>query len=260
MAITPNTSSLENSENTSTETTVNVSDPPERKNSDANMRDSENDAENPPDSQNSPSDTNQDIVDHDSFKQEWSCVRLEMQFNAIDDKHYKSLLKGSVTNNDIDNQKIALHPVITSIGKIIQECKRHDNDIDFKTSLTETLIDGGVLSRPWSNNEIKEHFNYSINKRDRNPDQRNLKVVLLMHYGKLKTAHNVKTEIFPFLTANKYFLNYHPHRFQPAETTIIGMFCNIHPAQSHITLLQSELYNVANEKYIKDKDRYTSRL
>ena len=53
---------------------------------------------------------------------------------------------------------------------------------------------------------------------------------------------------------------YHPNRFQSAETTIIGMLCNLHPAQSHITSLQSELYNVANSKYITDKDRYTSRL
>ena len=45
------------------------------------------------------------------------------------------------------------------------------------SSLTETLIDDGMISRLWSNNDIKENFNYSIVPCDRNRNQQNLKVV-----------------------------------------------------------------------------------
>ena len=81
------------------ETTGNDADTPDRENSeDANMGNMGNDAENPPNTQNSSTHINYDIVEEDSFKQEWNCVRLEMQFNAIDDKQYKSLLNNSVTS------------------------------------------------------------------------------------------------------------------------------------------------------------------
>lgn len=181
----PTTSNLENSEDTAMETTGNDASTNCKNSDDADMGNTGNDAKNLPNFQNSPTHINHAFVEHDRFKQEWNCVRLEMQFNAVNDEQYKSLLNSSVTNNEIDDQKIAYHPVITSIGKIIQECKSRDNYIDFKTSLTGTLIDGGMLSRSWSNNDIKEHFNYSIVTRDRSPDQRNLKVVLMMYYGQL---------------------------------------------------------------------------
>ena len=157
-----------------------------------------------------------------------------MQFNSVEDDKFKYLLDNSVTSNVIDDQKLANNTVIRSIGKIIQESKNVDNNIAFKISFTVIFIDYGILSIAWFNNDIKEHFNYSLVSLNQNRNQRNLKVVLMMHYVTYKTKFNFKNEIMNFLTSNNYFLMYHPDCFQSTETLIIGLLSNFHPTIQRI--------------------------
>ena len=198
-------------------------------------------------------------LNENNSSRKWETVKLSFQFERTDECPLL-LDQGMI---EYDTERFTNHPVLSTIGALIRKLQEKQSDVLFQTSKSDEVMNPGFFSRSWTNNDIKEAFNYNLIHRNSNPNQTNLSVVVKMSLGGFESLWAAKISILKsYLDKQTIFMHKHADADAALVTTNIGLLCALHPAHVHVPSLQTAINATAqalftqNEKYKNVARRY----
>ena len=163
-------------------------------------------------------------LNENNSSRKWETVKLSFQFERTDE--CPSLLDHGTIDYDVE--RFTNHPVLSMIGALIRKLQEQQSDVLFQTSKSDEVMNLGFFSRSWTNNEIKEAFNYNLIHRNSNPNQTNLSVVVKMSLGGFESLWAAKNSILKsYLNKQTIFMHKHATADAAIVTTNIGFLCAI---------------------------------